>query len=386
MSMMMDLIVMWAWCMKAEGADIHYKNDTALHAAIDIKNATIVKYLLDHGADIERQIRPGFSRTPLGRAASCGSLAVVRCLVERGADVHADHDAPLKYAAEVGDLAVVRYLVEECGAIIDARPQPYWGKSAPWYAASKGHLKCSNIMSYLLGQGADVDWEDLPKKDESTLSKAIKQNNPHRLKMIKFLVEHGADVNFAQGRPLLWAASRGNPIIVRYLLDRGAKHIDKALGWASGGHHGEMMEDRLKVMEMLLESGADIHYNDDEALRIACDGPESSYPVIKFLLQHGANIGASNGYALTCSLDSDLKWMGGVLRFILEFLGSEAQKFGEALDIALCAASLRWNEKAEDKRPPFLNLIQLLLTAGASVERAKTNGLEGAQLVDKPLL
>jgi len=43
-------------------------------------------------------------------AAESGHLDVVKYLVEKGADVHADDDGALRWAAESGHLDVVKYL------------------------------------------------------------------------------------------------------------------------------------------------------------------------------------------------------------------------------------------------------------------------------------
>jgi uncharacterized protein len=61
--------------------------ETLLQRAVCDNHADLVKLCLRYGADVERRNHDG--ETALGYAASCGSLEMVRLLVEAGADVNA---------------------------------------------------------------------------------------------------------------------------------------------------------------------------------------------------------------------------------------------------------------------------------------------------------
>ena len=77
------------------------------------KDGSVVRLLLEHGADINAQTQSG--RTPLHEASYCGALEVVRLLLERGADVEAkdeDGETALQEAAERGHDEVVELLRE----------------------------------------------------------------------------------------------------------------------------------------------------------------------------------------------------------------------------------------------------------------------------------
>jgi ankyrin repeat protein len=86
-------------------------------------------------------------KTALMGAAEGGHEAVVRLLVNRGADVNAkkddDHgeETALMGAAEGGHEAVVRLLVDH-GADVNARRSDYYrrGETALMGAAKKGHM------------------------------------------------------------------------------------------------------------------------------------------------------------------------------------------------------------------------------------------------------
>ena len=81
----------------------------------------VVKLLLERGADVESKDDAG--QTSLSRAAWNGHEAVVKLLLERGADVESKDDAgetPLSWAARNGHEAVVKLLLEK-GANVESK-------------------------------------------------------------------------------------------------------------------------------------------------------------------------------------------------------------------------------------------------------------------------
>jgi ankyrin repeat protein len=95
----------------------HETGWTPLHWAalggLHFKNGSVVRLLLEHGADINAQSQAG--RTPLHHASSIGTLEVVRLLLEHGADVEVKSNRgviPLQEAVELGNDKVVKLLRE----------------------------------------------------------------------------------------------------------------------------------------------------------------------------------------------------------------------------------------------------------------------------------
>jgi ankyrin repeat protein len=77
------------------------------------KDGSVVRFLLEHGADINVQNQ--FGRTPLHEASHYGVLEIVRLLLEHGADVEAkynDGKTALQEAVERGHDEVVELLRE----------------------------------------------------------------------------------------------------------------------------------------------------------------------------------------------------------------------------------------------------------------------------------
>jgi ankyrin repeat protein len=69
-------------------------------------------------------------------------------------------------------------------------------------------------------------------------------------------------------------------------------HKNDVLGWASVNGH-------LAIVECLIKYGADIHANDDKALKIA--SYNGKLAIVECLISHGANIHSNDDYALTVS-------------------------------------------------------------------------------------
>ncbi|KAH8312999.1 hypothetical protein KR067_007634, partial [Drosophila pandora] len=154
-------------------------------ACID-DNLDMVEFLVERGADINRQDNEGW--TPLHATASCGFMSIARYLVENGADVAAvnsDGDLALDLAIDVQHMAMIHYMekmvqelnidveqarkAEEQAMLNDAkkwlrsdaaevdRPHPKTGATALHVAAAKGYTK---VLSLLLAGRGNVDRQD----------------------------------------------------------------------------------------------------------------------------------------------------------------------------------------------------------------------------------
>ena len=80
-------------------------------------------------------------------SAELGLLNLVKFLIEHGANVHADNDAALSLSIRNGHFELVKYLIEQAGA------GPHLSiESALIYGAANGRL----IVKYLVEHGANI--------------------------------------------------------------------------------------------------------------------------------------------------------------------------------------------------------------------------------------
>jgi ankyrin repeat protein len=99
----------------------------------------IVEYLLDAGADVNQASTNALKVAPIHAAVSNGDASIVRILLEHKADVNARQQngfTPLHAAASVGRMDLIDLLLSH-GAKTDALTDD--GKSAADLAEQRGH-------------------------------------------------------------------------------------------------------------------------------------------------------------------------------------------------------------------------------------------------------
>lgn len=148
------------------------------------------------------------------------------------------------HAARDGNLQEVQRLIQQ-------RDNRYTQdqKDLVLIAASRGgHLL---IVEYLLIEDRKPPRANIHARQDNPLASAAYQGH---LRVVEFLVNHGADIHTQNDLPLVSAATNGY----------------------------------LSIVEFLISRGADIHAKNDRALVEAARYEQSL--VIKYLLNHGANI------------------------------------------------------------------------------------------------
>ncbi|KAJ7812188.1 ankyrin repeat-containing domain protein, partial [Mycena olivaceomarginata] len=177
-------------------------------------------------------------------------LGLVRLLIENGADVHRRNDAALRAASKAGHTDVVRMLLSN-GASINAASKE--GGTALLAASSNGR---TDVVRLMLENGADVNTVDHSCEGLSALQAA--SGNGH-IDAVHLLLENGADVNGAdQDGVGALEASAG------WIED-----LSWDLDFLLEGLWAEAAARRLKLVRVLLEKGADVHQNNDGPLRAA---------------------------------------------------------------------------------------------------------------------
>ena len=240
------------------GADLKIKDDngaTLLMGAASSGNNELVKYLIAAGVDVKAA--DGSGETALHYAAWKGNQEMTQALIEAGADVNAVYRAnggltPLNCAAESSSLETVEYLVGK-GADVDYE-NPESGSTPLRSAAYKGHFE---IFKFIADRKKNIDWQE-------TLAQAITGGN---LDMVKYIVEvkkanpQGYS-NFFRSSIIQRAAEKKfndredqDVPMIKYLMSKGAKLKDINNGeifpWA-------MENCRDDVINFFVESGIKI--------------------------------------------------------------------------------------------------------------------------------
>jgi ankyrin repeat protein len=333
-----------------QGADVDLRNaagQTLLHLAASSGHRAIAELLLQRGAAVDARDISG--ETALYRAAGRGYVAVAEVLLAADADANAragDGRTPLHRAVGHGQLRLVSLLLEH-GA--DPGAMAADARTPLMVAGMNRHREA--IVRQLLAAGANPNVED--EQGRTALSYAVEKDE---LETVRVLLANGADPNAGRmNLPLQVAAHRGLTVIVEVLLQAGADPNRQAgYLYTAGGKHfgpgdpsplylaiqpgdflvlqesalldvvrlllargadpnrtttgGEALVfstlDKPKVLELLIEAGADLEVVDAVGLspvlyttRLRTDG--GMVDAAEILLNAGANVNRSgpDGYA-----------------------------------------------------------------------------------------
>ena len=187
----------------------------------------VMKQLFKDNADVNARIDGNYGPTPLEFAISKGSLELVTSLVKRGADVNpkrSDHECtPLTYAIDCKQTKIAKYLIDS-GADINAENPHWFGFANPLSVAISDHDE--EIAVYMIEKGVNAN-SSAGKTGYSGGSVLMFAAQEGLLKVVKSLVEHGADVNDKGGlwdAKVLVYAKNGGTEVYDYLVSVGAEY------------------------------------------------------------------------------------------------------------------------------------------------------------------
>ena len=256
---------------------------TALQFAIDGGHILVVRFLLEHGADVDS--RDSENVTPLHLASTLGHLDIVKLLFGYGAGINSrgnDGWTPLHCASHMGRLEVSQALFER-GADINSLDNE--GCTPLHWAASEGHLE---VTRALLKYGADPNSRDANNK--VPLHRA--SSNGH-LDVVNLLLDHGSNVNAPESdgcTPLHCASQGGKLEVCQSLLERGADVDAPGKGGRTPLHYVSVWG-LLEVSRLLITHGADVNARDNDRytpLHLASQG--GHLEVYHVLLENGAHV------------------------------------------------------------------------------------------------
>ena len=164
--------------------------------------------------------------SPFHRAVEEGHIEVVKLLIQHGVDIESRNDfdnTPIITAAHKGHLEIVKLLLEQEGIDIN-------GKGAKDYSMLHFAVEDFNykMVKYLLEKGANVN--ALTGKNNTPLHSACNDSDHHlnRNKVTEILLQYGADIsarNIAGTTPLHSASEYGLNLAVELFLKKGNTNI-----------------------------------------------------------------------------------------------------------------------------------------------------------------
>lgn len=223
-------------------------------------------------------------------------------LIEAGAKVNArDHGGwtPLHYAinrmrdGKFRDMRTIKSLIIENGADVNAISNG--GFTPVSVSVEVGSIE---TLDLLLESGADEAFHD-----DVGMSLLMLAVNSRQIEMAEHLLERGADVNEQMprgGGALFIAVMRRSPDAVRLLIKHGSK-VDGSEKVAAPIISAASLRNNEEVAKLLLAAGADVNAvsraDGMTALHRAVES--GGHPMIKLLLEAGANADALNADAAT---------------------------------------------------------------------------------------
>ena len=314
----------------AGGADPNAKQtsrgQTALMWAATAQKPEIVRTLIANGAQVDARSVTGF--TALMFAAREGGLELAQLLLESGANINAvaqcqgtgggtyagvttlcsaaDGNTPLLVATVRGHVDLAIFLLEQ-----GANPD---GADSAGYTPL--HWACARYEHPLAFGEVTVD---LALTGEWRALAGIPDRDP-KLVLIRALLAHGASLEAPVTRPAVGAggfqgssmrggatpyfvaAMAGDAAVMRLLLTHGADPLARSkdastalMGAILGGNAFSARrvteQDRIKAIEVALETGNDIEAQDETGYRAMHAAAAAEFhQVILFLLEQGADL------------------------------------------------------------------------------------------------
>jgi len=292
--------------------------ETPLCLAVGYINPDVVKILLDAGADVNAADERG--STALHSAAANGSgddADILVLLLRHGAkpDKHGlDGYTPLHWAARCG-LKRKTELLLDAGAPTEALDEQ--GDTPLHLAIMEQHF---DVAKLLVARGAKLDLRSAGGLGDITfLQQNIKPadvNGKHegwpgwtllhyaavggQVKAIEFLLGQGANVD-ARGRghdtPLRVAAENGHLEVARLLLDRGAVVNAGDDSNSTPLHSTVLWGCKPDLMKLLIDRGAAVDTRDEWGRTPLSYAAEYGFaPMVKLLLDKGADANSTDQY------------------------------------------------------------------------------------------
>ena len=289
-----------------EGANINAKykaEKTPLHTACFSKSQNalqIVEFLINNGADIIAKDKE--NQTPLHKACSSNgpdAPKIVEFLINKGANINAkdkENQTPLHKACQTGNPEIIKLLLDNDKNSLKSRDN---------YGNTPLHLAClkgNNIKSLEIISQYNPNYELTNQFQSSALHSACSSTGPDAPKIVKLLINKGADINAIDNKnqtPLHIACKTGNPEIIKLLLDNDKDSLKSRDDYGNTPLHLACFEgNNIESLEIISKYKPNYELTNQyqcSALHSACSSKTENAPkIVEFLINNGANINAKD--------------------------------------------------------------------------------------------
>lgn len=257
---------------------------SALFLACQEGHLTLVRYLLQAGAEIDSSLNCG--ATPIYVAAERGWVSVVRFLVQNGANLkkgNIDGHHPLHVAAQNNHSEIIRILVEN-GEDIECTTKQ---KATPLFiAAYEGHY---NAIDTLIKLGANLEAPNIEGVTSLFVSSERGNSNVTRL-----LLSVGADVGVTRTdgfTSIHQAAQNGHDEVVRLLVEQTGCDIDICTKHKASACFIAAYQGHYDVVNTLVTKGANIDLKTDQNVSCLFVAAELAHiNIVRLLLENDAEL------------------------------------------------------------------------------------------------
>ncbi|AQN68741.1 putative ankyrin repeat protein [Saudi moumouvirus] len=298
-----------------KGIDVNINNGSNLDELIRRKNFDNLKFLIENGANIK-------SITKSLHSTICvGNIDMVKYLIESGADINGEFNDSILAASIYGHKDIIDYLLKN-GPNFDTINNGLMEASGDCFMS---------IIKYLLESGIDINYNNSFALD-------IACKNKH-LSAIKYLLDNGSDINIrrdtlerlgTQFDIIKLLVERGldkksiNILlisacfclrldIIKYLIESGADvHIENDSPLIKAIYSG-VYRDNKAIVQYLIENGANIHVDNNKPLILACE--KDQLEMVKLLIDYGANICTNSDEILQKTI---IEGHNEILKYLIE--------------------------------------------------------------------
>ncbi|KAL6593354.1 ankyrin [Neocallimastix californiae] len=364
-------------------------NTSPLTIACQKGNISMVKCLIDYGADVNKVY--GDSQTPLINAMIARGIRNIKdknligYLIDVGADIlkeNSQHENALTYSCKYEDISVTNYLLNRLDKIIGTKVK--FRDSALLAACQSVFNNNEALIKQLVRQGANVN--KVNKDGDTTLMLVIRSSYARlyskdknmKENVIRYLIDQGVEVNKENRKKetaLIIACQNNDKKLVNYLIHHGA-NVDL--------NNNKILSIALEfepIINCLIDNQAKIPVNQEilfiayrhgfTPLSLLCLNYKNRHGMINYLVDHGADINYENKDGRTPLLWSLKNYYGDNINKKIDALLecgvdiNKKNKFGDTLLHRVCKF-----KKMEEREL----VIEHLIEKGANINQLNQYG------------